>query len=165
MTTTETPTQHETQNSPNLDQERIEHANSNDDTNEEGEEAVNTDSGRIREFLCPVISPRLECGSKFNSRYALHRHMMRDHKNEFWCHECSCYFESWRKLVQHEPYCARHPEIDRVPDRPLPTVPPLKLPFKCQLCKRRYRLFKHLYNHQVKRCKKRYISSRWVVKI
>ena len=40
-----------------------------------------------------------------------------------------------------------------------------KYPFKCSLCKRRYEKHEHLYDHQVKRCEKRYVSKRWVVKI
>ena len=37
--------------------------------------------------------------------------------------------------------------------------------FVCQLCFRRYTSFGHLYHHQVRRCRKRYISPNWVVKI
>ena len=37
--------------------------------------------------------------------------------------------------------------------------------FRCSLCYRRYTSFGHLYQHQVRRCPKRYVSQNWVVKI
>lgn len=38
-------------------------------------------------------------------------------------------------------------------------------PYSCSLCGRKYKFFGHLYNHQVKRCPRRYVSNNWVVRI
>jgi len=98
-------------------------------------------------------------------------------KYEFYCHvnthpakcvNCHVTYKSWKKLEEHEVYCTRRfgrtilsmdPRVERQREKKK------KYPFKCSLCKRRYEKHEHLYDHQVKRCEKRYVSKQWVVKI
>ena len=53
----------------------------------------------------------------------------------------------------------------RIPPRAKRPEKKPKTPYKCCLCHRRYEKYSHLFDHQVKRCKKRYVRAQWVVKI
>ena len=102
------------------------------------------------------------CEEIFNSRYEFAVHVS---KHEIRCVNCKAVYETWRDLEAHEDFCPRRYGRFLIPPREKRPPKKKKLPFSCQLCRRRYQTFRHLYNHQVNRCKKRYISSNWVVKI
>ena len=88
------------------------------------------------------------------------------------CVNCHVVYESWKKLDEHEVYCSRRfgriilsmdPRLER--QRNQTKKKSKKYLFKCSFCKRQYEKYEHLYDHQVNRCKKRYKSKNWVVKI
>ena len=107
------------------------------------------------------------CNAEFTSKITLYSHLQNGHKKEKKCVNCRVQYGTWRELEDHEPYCPRafglvHARTQNPPPR---RQPPQRQPYKCSLCYRRYEKYDHLYNHQVRRCKKRYISAKWVVKI
>ena len=102
------------------------------------------------------------CGRKIKSLIAFTKHIR---KHTAKCPKCKQKFESWKQLENHLEYCPRRFGVEnRMPVRQPKNLRP-KLPFKCCLCNRRYENYKNLFDHQVKRCKKRYVRAQWVVKI
>ena len=103
------------------------------------------------------------CNKIFNSRYAFAVHI---NSHELKCGNCKCIYKTWKKFKNHFEFCPRRNGITvifpRSSNRPIREP---KLPHKCTLCRKRYEKYKHLFNHQVERCTKRYISENWVVKI
>ena len=111
-----------------------------------------------RNFGCRI------CGEAFTSRYLFQIHI--NGHQPFCPQECNLGFETWEEVVQHLAFCPR--KFGVVDRRPLnqpraPRQPPR--PFRCQLCRRTYETYRHLFRHQVQRCKKRYRTRAWVVKI
>ena len=103
------------------------------------------------------------CDLMCTSRYSFTLHV---NKHEKKCSKCNLTFETWKNLENHEPFCSsRFGRILISPRVYIRNEQPKSTPYKCSLCKRKYSEFKHLYRHQVNTCKKRYISSSWVVKI
>lgn len=124
--------------------------------------------------LTPLPPPILDsakfecahCPRAFTSKYALERHLT----THVTCNKCHVNFSTSRELVNHEPFCARRFGIIRVDRGDSTSRRPRgqkvkKLPFHCQLCKRRYETKANLRNHQIFRCRKRYITPAWCVKI
>lgn len=109
----------------------------------------------LREFGCRI------CDETFKTRW---EHAIHVNTHPIKCVNCHCEYNSRRDLEEHEEYCARRFGRILITPREKPFKHP-KLPFKCCLCNRRYAKYAHLFNHQVRRCKRRYISSKWVVKI
>lgn len=109
-----------------------------------------------REFKCRL------CPKKFKSKYAFTIHV---NKHPAKCVNCHVTYKSWGELRRHEPYCSRRFGRTIIPPRPPRAEKKKPKPFKCQLCDRKYEKYAELYDHQVKRCKKRYVSEKWVVKI
>lgn len=113
-------------------------------------------------FECKV------CPSSFQSRYALQCHM----NKHVTCRQCGCEFRTVHELSHHRDYCSRRFGITVCP-RPATrasTVPdvrrqPTNLPHHCPLCHRRYETGAKLRNHQIFRCRKRYVAPGWCVKI
>ena len=104
------------------------------------------------------------CAKKFTSRYAFTLHVNKHAKK---CQHCRVTFKTWKELENHRQFCSRRfgrIEVRR-PERAERRQKPKKLPFKCQLCCRKYETFKHLFQHQYLRCSKRYRTSAWIVKI
>ena len=100
---------------------------------------------------------------KFTSIIALTKHIHRHTKK---CEDCRQVFKTWKELHDHEKYCPRRFGVcDRKPDRSMRAPKPVKTPYKCQLCKRRYQTKEHLLDHQINRCAARYVTNAWVVKI
>ena len=103
------------------------------------------------------------CGDIFTSRYAFTLHV---NKHEKKCINCKVEYKTWKEVDDHEPFCARRFGrkiiVPRVSRRNYKIK---KTPYKCCLCNRRYEKYEHLFQHQVHRCTKRYISKKWVVKI
>jgi len=128
-------------------------AGSNDDSTVE-----NTESSENK-YSCRL------CDKKFNSRYTLYIHLNKGHKDKIQCVNCKCRYKTWRELEDHEPYCTRRYGLIRIPPRAKRPEKKPKTPYKCCLCHRRYEKYSHLFDHQVKRCKKRYVRAQWVVKI
>jgi hypothetical protein len=114
--------------------------------------------GTRKEYLCRM------CFKCFNSKFGFHRHVIKAHKAT--CYDCSLDFKNWNQFKAHLPHCARKFGITTI--RPRQNSRPVKKPklkFECQLCKRKYEKAEHLRNHQINRCKKRYVTDTWVVKI
>ena len=103
------------------------------------------------------------CPKKTKSKYEIVLHLHKKHEPK--CQNCNLKFGSWNQCEKHEPFCSRKNGLIVIPLRPAPLEKPKNLPFKCQLCYRKYEKYQHLYNHQVQRCKKRYVSTNWIVKI
>jgi len=103
------------------------------------------------------------CNKNFGSKYAFTVHVNKHAKR---CTDCRLTFKSWKDLENHALFCARRYGRTVIPKRPKvakrKTVP---LPYTCQLCKRKYEEKEHLVQHQIHRCTKRYITTKWVVKI
>ena len=101
------------------------------------------------------------CPKVFTSNYEHSLHENK-HKN-IKCEKCSCSFSTPKTLQEHSIYCSRAIGLITVSriNRPKPEVPRR---FRCVLCNRKYVTYKHLFDHQVKRCAKRYRGN-WVVKI
>jgi len=110
----------------------------------------------LRSYKCRI------CDKVMKTKYEFYVHV---NKHEAKCVNCNVVYKSWKKLEAHEPYCTRRfgRTILQNPREERAKTP--KLNFKCSLCKRRYAKYSHLYEHQVKRCKKRYVRDQWVVKI
>ena len=103
------------------------------------------------------------CKKMFDSRYSFTIHVNK-HKKK--CENCKCVYKTWKELETHEEFCPRR--FGRTVILPRPSTRPVrqrKRPHKCSLCKRRYEKYEHLFKHQVHRCTKRYVTSKWVVKI
>ena len=113
------------------------------------------------------------CPRTFQSRYALECHM----NKHVTCRQCLCEFKSLRELTNHRDYCARRfgvyqcrvrdpqPAFANPPPRVTQKPPRPVLPYHCPLCRRRYKTEAHLRNHQIFRCRKRYVAPGWCVKI
>ena len=103
------------------------------------------------------------CAELFTSRYAFTLHV---NKHEKKCVNCKVVYQTWKEVENHEPFCARRFGrkiiVPRVNSRREKVK---KLTHKCSLCNRRYEKYQQLFNHQVHRCQKRYVTSKWVVKI
>ena len=103
------------------------------------------------------------CSRKFSSRYAFTLHV---NKHQRKCKKCRATFGTWKELENHREFCSRRfGTIDRRPERQERARKAKKLPFKCQLCGRKYETYKHLFQHQYLRCSKRYRTQAWIVKI
>jgi hypothetical protein len=103
------------------------------------------------------------CEKVMTSRYEFYRHIT---THEVKCVNCHCVYKQWKDLENHEVHCTRRYGRTIIAARsggPPPKKKPL--PYSCSLCKRRYENAQHLFDHQVKRCKKRYVKRQWVVKI
>ena len=103
------------------------------------------------------------CKKMFDSKYAFTIHIDKHQKK---CLNCKCVYQTWKELENHEVFCPRR--FGRMVILPRPPTRPVrqrKRPHKCSLCKRRYEKYEHLFKHQVHRCTKRYVTSKWVVKI
>ena len=109
----------------------------------------------MREFKCRI------CDEVFKTRW---EHAIHVNKHTIRCLNCKCEYKSFRALEDHEQYCPRRFGRILITPRDKPFRRP-KLPFKCSLCNRRYAKYAHLFDHQVKRCKRRYLTPGWVVKI
>ena len=100
---------------------------------------------------------------KFTSIIALTKHIHRHTKK---CEDCRQVFKTWKEVHEHEKFCPRRFGVcDRRPERSQRAPKPVKLRYKCQLCKRKYQTKDHLLNHQINRCAARYRTRAWVVKI
>ena len=125
--------------------------------------------GSVGEFAVPLV-PRERCVFKckicarmFKSRYAFTVHVNGHQKK---CVNCKVVYKTWKDVEEHEKYCPKRFGCTVIHSRPKQkSEKPVKRPFKCQLCNRRYVKYEHLFDHQVQRCKKRYISNKWTVKI
>ena len=112
------------------------------------------------------------CSKTFSSRYAFTIHVNK-HKKK--CVNCKLTFKTWKEVETHKDFCSRkNGRIVILPRKArnlrvffsdFMKLKSKKMPFKCQLCHRKYECYDHLFKHQFKRCKKRYISSTWIVKI
>ena len=107
-------------------------------------------------FKCKI------CARMFKSRYAFTVHVNTHQKK---CVNCNCVYKTWKDVENHEKFCAKRFGCTVIHARPKRAEKPVKRPFKCQLCNRRYQKYEQLFDHQVQRCKKRYISTKWTVKI
>ena len=108
-----------------------------------------------KKYMCRM------CLKMCNSQHSFQMHV-RKHKPK--CDQCEVSFKSWKNFGKHIPYCTRRFGVTHVPQKaPKANVP--KLPFKCQLCRRKYEKNEHLIDHQINRCKKRYVADAWIVKI
>ena len=83
------------------------------------------------------------------------------------CKICHCYivFKNWKAFEKHSPSCTRKNGVVRIPRRRVRNETKEIRRFQCQLCNRKYTTHAHLFNHQVQRCEKRYVSDNWIVKI
>ena len=101
------------------------------------------------------------CSKMCRSKHEFYVHV-RTHDPR--CVHCGIKFKSWKQFEKHIPSCTRKNGIIRIPQRP-GKAKKERRPFKCQLCDRKYVTYANLFNHQVQRCKKRYVSDTWIVKI
>ena len=118
---------------------------------------VPTEQRTAYAFKCRI------CEEIFTSRYAFTLHVNKHAKK---CVNCKVEYKTWKEVENHEPFCARRfgrkiivPRVGRRNDKVK------KLRHKCSLCNRRYEKFEQLFKHQVHRCTKRYVTTKWVVKI
>ena len=102
------------------------------------------------------------CTKMFESLYAFTCHVNKHKKR---CQKCRLVFKTWKELENHDEFCARRFGRTVIPARPKRSVRPKKLPFKCQLCSRKYETHEKLFQHQYRRCSKRYLTPAWIVKI
>ena len=102
------------------------------------------------------------CEEKFNTRY---EHAVHAAKHDIICVNCNCKYKTWSDLEAHEEYCARRFGRIVITPRDMKPAKRPRLPFKCCLCQRRYEKYEHMFDHQWKRCKRRYLTAKWVVKI
>ena len=117
---------------------------------------INRHNREMHCFKCLI------CGDIFNTRYQFAVHVA---QHEVRCVNCKCKYKTWKELENHEDYCTRRFGRILIPPREKKPAPKPNLKFKCCLCNRRYEKCAHLFDHQVKRCKKRYLKPQWVVKI
>ena len=101
------------------------------------------------------------CPKQFSTRFAFVLHLK---KHEVKCVNCGVKFKKWKELKNHEKSCARRFNIIKIAKRKVEKKESRR-PFKCQLCFRTYTKHKHLIDHLVCRCKKRYVSNSWVQKV
>ena len=101
------------------------------------------------------------CHKMCRSKHEFHVHV-RSHTPK--CAHCGWKFNTWKEFQKHIQSCTRRNGIQRIPKRPVKAKKERR-PFKCQLCDRSYLTYAHLFNHQVQRCKKRYLTDAWIVKI
>ena len=101
------------------------------------------------------------CSKMCRSKHEFHVHI-RTHAPR--CVHCGGKFKNWKQFQKHIPSCTRKNGIIRIPKRDVKAKKERR-PFKCQLCDRKYLTYAHLFNHQVQRCKKRYLTDAWIVKI
>ena len=101
------------------------------------------------------------CAKMCRSKHEFHVHI-RTHSAR--CVHCGGKFKNWKQFEKHIQSCTRKNGIIRIPKRDVKTKKERR-PFKCQLCDRKYLTYAHLFNHQVQRCKKRYLTDAWIVKI
>ena len=115
-------------------------------------------------FECRIcIQRKIRNPKKFTSIIALTKHI---HNHTKRCEDCRQVFKTWKEVHEHEKFCPRRFGVcDRRPERSQRAPKPLKLRYKCQLCKRKYQTKDHLLNHQINRCAARYRTHAWVVKI
>ena len=102
------------------------------------------------------------CTRRFTSIYEKSRHE-NTHRNVN-CPNCHLVCATPKDLRDHFDFCSRKNGIKIIP-RIQRNKPEPKRRFSCCLCNRKYIKYQHLFDHQVKRCQKRYQSERWVVKI
>ena len=102
------------------------------------------------------------CLKVCRSKHEFHVHV-RSHDAQ--CLHCYIVFNTWNEFEKHIPSCTRKNGIVRIPRRPIRNVKKEIRRFQCQLCNRKYTTHAHLFNHQVHRCQKRYVSDNWIVKI
>jgi hypothetical protein len=116
-----------------------------------------------RQNTCLIYRCRI-CLEVFSSRYAFAIHINK-HKKK--CVNCNLLFKSWKEVENHKEFCSRRHGRTFILPRKARIYEPKKtnLPYKCQLCNRKYECYSHLYDHQYKRCEKRYIAEAWIVKI
>ena len=115
----------------------------------------------VRENKVPKRYMCRMCLKMCTSQHEFYMHV-RKHKPK--CNECEVSFKSWKNFDKHIPHCARRFGVTHMPQK-APQVKVPKLPFNCQLCRRKYETQGHLIAHQIHRCKKRYVSDAWIVKI
>ena len=115
-------------------------------------------------FECRIcIQRKIRNPKKFTSIIALTKHI---HNHTKRCEDCRQVFKTWKEVHEHEKFCPRRFGVcDRRPERSQRAPKPVKLRYKCQLCKRKYQTKDHLLNHQINRCAARYRTHAWVVKI
>ena len=111
--------------------------------------------GTRKEYVCRM------CFKSFNSKFGFHRHVIKHNT----CYDCKLNFKNWNQFKTHLPYCSRKFGIITIQPRQTRPVKKPILKFECQLCKRKYETAQHLRNHQIMRCKKRYVTDTWIVKI
>ena len=103
------------------------------------------------------------CKSVFETRWEHGRHVS-THRSK--CKRCQAKFQDRAKLKEHEPYCKfRNGLIQFSLPKQNNRAKEPKRPFKCILCYRTYTEHQHMLNHQTKRCKKRYRTTEWVVRL
>jgi len=112
--------------------------------------------GTRKEYLCRM------CFKCFNSKFGFHSHVI---KHKATCEDCRLNFKNWNQFKTHLPHCSRKFGITTIQPRQTRPAKKPKLKFECQLCHRKYEKAEHLRNHQINRCKKRYVTDTWVVKI
>ena len=101
------------------------------------------------------------CAKMCRSKHEFHVHVRSHNPN---CVHCGMKFNTWKDFQKHIQACTRKNGIQRIPRRAVKSKKQRR-PFKCQLCERSYLTYAHLFNHQVQRCKKRYLTDAWIVKI
>lgn len=101
------------------------------------------------------------CYKVCRSKHEFHVHI-RSHEAQ--CFHCSIVFKSWKEFEKHIPACTRKNGVIRIPRRHTRNGKKEVRRFQCQLCNRKYLTHAHLFNHQVQRCEKRYVSENWIVK-
>lgn len=101
------------------------------------------------------------CKKLFDPKYAFTIHINKHKKR---CQNRHIVFKSWKEVENHFEFCARRYGRTVIPARPKRPVPKNR-PFKCQLCNRKYETYDQLFQHQYKRCAKRYLTPAWIVKI
>jgi len=115
----------------------------------------------VKMYECTICNLRLKSLSMLNI------HIQKHSKK---CLKCGIKFNRFDELQKHGPYCMRANGIIVIPPRPKPQPKPQPPPKPkkwhiCRLCEEKFDHPRRLYWHQVKRCKKRYVSKSWVVKI
>ena len=101
------------------------------------------------------------CFKIFKTKGQLNTHKNKHNKK---CRDCKLKLKSWFDENFHRDYCSKTNRII-IPIRDNLQEIERRRPWKCCLCHRSYEKYKQLFDHQVKRCKKRYVSHNWIVKI
>ena len=116
-------------------------------------------------FTCRICTHerKVKNPKKFKSIIALTKHLNNHTKR---CPDCRQIFKTWKQIDEHEPYCPRRFGVNDVrPEKRSKPAKPVRTPYRCQLCKRKYETKDHLINHQINRCVARYRTHAWIVKI